>query len=104
MEEQYVEALKFFEEKKYIEALKAFSSINWKDSKTYENKCIDYLEDLIYYSSFKMAKNYLSELKFYKDYSYFLDAYHRKKVNLISMIMMFGAAGIATIILILLFI
>ncbi len=104
MEEQWTKAVQAFEEKKYIEALKIFSSIESSESKIYENKCIDALEDLIYYSNFKTAKQYLNALTFYKDYFYFKDAYHRKKVNLFSMILMFGTAGVATLIVILILI
>ncbi|MDE6660494.1 MAG: hypothetical protein K2J93_01560 [Anaeroplasmataceae bacterium] len=100
MEEQYNKAKEAFEQKDFVEALKLFSEIEYLDSKALENKCIDALEDLIYYSKKKKAVEYLERLSFYKDYNYFLDAYKRRRMNLISKILMFGSALIGTIILI----
>ena len=102
MEELYQEGLKAFEEKNFVEALKIFSSIDYEDSKAYENKCIDALEDLIFYSKKIISLKYLEELKFYKDYIFFSDAYKRKKVDLLSKILMFGSAIIGTIVLLIL--
>lgn len=98
MEELYELGKKAFEERDYVEALKYFSQIDYLDSKTLENTCIDYLEDLIFYSKKSKSLDYLEKLKFYKEYSYFTDAYKRKKINLISKILMFGSAIIGTII------
>lgn len=100
MEEQYLQAKEAFDQKDFVEALKLFSEIDYLDSKKLENLCIDYLEDLIFYSKRKKALEYLNQLSFYKDYSYFLDAYKRRRVNLLSKILMFGSAIIGTIILI----
>lgn len=100
MEEQYHKAKEALEQKDYVEALKIFSKIEYEDSKKLENLCIDSLEDLIYYSKRKTALNYLEQLSFYKDYSYFLDAYKRRRMNVISKILMFGSALIGTVILI----
>lgn len=98
MEELYELGKKAFDEKDYVEALKCFSQIDYLDSKTLENTCIDFLEDLIYYSKKSKALEYLEKLKFYEEYSYFTDAYKRKKINLISKILMFGSAIAGTII------
>lgn len=103
MEELYKEGLEYFNQKKFVEALRCFSQINYLDSKKYENECIDLLEDLIFYSKKKQALAYLEDLNFYKDYSYFTDAYKRRRTNLISKILMFGSAIIGTIILIILY-
>ncbi len=100
MKEIYDEAVKAFDNKQFINALKLFSSIDYEDSKEYENKCIDYIEDLIFYSSRKKALMYLKSLEFYKDYQYFEDAYKRKKIDLLAKILMFVPVIIATIILI----
>ncbi|MDE7106018.1 MAG: hypothetical protein K2O22_02515 [Anaeroplasmataceae bacterium] len=102
MEEQYKKAKEAFEQRNFVEALKLFSEIDYEDSKTLENQCIDYLEDLIFYSKKKKAKEYLDRLTFYKDYSYFMDAYKRRRVNMISKFLMFGCAIIGTILLIVL--
>lgn len=104
MEEQYKKAKEAFEQKNFVEALKLFSEIDYEDSKTLENQCIDYLEDLIFYSKKKKAKEYLDSLTFYKDYNYFMDAYKRRRVNMISKFLMFGCAIIGTILLIVLLI
>lgn len=100
MEEKYLEAKSYFEEKNYIEALKIFSKIEYLDSKNYENKCIDNLEDLIYYSKRRVSLEYLDKLKFYKDYSYFIDAYKRKRTDFISKIIMIICLVISTSILV----
>ncbi|MDE6415146.1 MAG: hypothetical protein K2K48_06990 [Anaeroplasmataceae bacterium] len=100
MEEQYRKAKEFFEQKNFVEALKLFSEIDYEDSKKFENQCVDYLEDLIFYSKKKKALEYLESLSFYKDYNYFTDAYKRRRINILSKILMFGSALIGTIILI----
>lgn len=100
MEEQYKKAKEKFEQRDYVEALKLFSEIEYEDSKKLENACIDYLEDLIFYSKKKKALEYLEKLSFYKEYSYFTDAYKRRRIHLLSRILMFGSALIGTIILI----
>ncbi|MDE7264383.1 MAG: hypothetical protein K2N64_06955 [Anaeroplasmataceae bacterium] len=104
MEEQYNKAKSCFENKDYVEALRLFSEIDYLDSKKMENDCIDILEDLIFYSKRKVSLAYLEDLAFYKDYCYFEDAYKRRRVNLISKILMFGSAIAGTIILIILLI
>lgn len=100
LEELYQQGLEYFENRNYVEALRCFSKTDILDSKKYENKCIDILEDLIYYSRKKKALDYLEQLKFYADYSYFTDAYKRRRINWISKILMFGSAILGTIILI----
>ncbi|MDE5855595.1 MAG: hypothetical protein K2H06_00960 [Anaeroplasmataceae bacterium] len=100
MEEQYKLAKEKFEQRDFVEALKLFSEIDYEDSKKLENDCIDYLEDLIFYSKKKKALEYLERLSFYKEYSYFIDAYKRRRIHLLSRILMFGSAIIGTIILI----
>lgn len=104
MEEQKKRAVEAFEEKNFVLALKLFSTLEDAESRAYENKCIDLLEDCIYYSSRKKALAYLEELRFYKEYSFFVDAYKRKKLNMISKALMILGIGISTIILIWLFI
>ncbi|MDE7385072.1 MAG: hypothetical protein K2M84_04875, partial [Anaeroplasmataceae bacterium] len=78
MEEQYRKAKEAFDQKDFVEALRLFSQMDYEDSKKYENKCVDSLEDLIYYSKKKKALEYLESLSFYKDYNYFTDAYKRR--------------------------
>lgn len=102
MQELYELGINYFNKKDFVEALRCFSQIDYLDSKKYENDCIDLLEDLIYYSKRKQALLYLESLAFYKDYSFFVDAYKRRRTNLISKILMFGSALIGTIILIIL--
>lgn len=102
MQELYELGRNYFNKKDFVEALRCFSQIDYLDSKKYENDCIDFLEDLIYYSKRKQALLYLESLAFYKDYSFFVDAYKRRRTNLISKILMFGSALIGTIILIIL--
>ncbi len=104
MEEQYQQGKKYLEERNFVEALKIFSEMEYLDSKALENQCIDILEDLIYYSKKKKSLEYLEQLKFYKEYVYFTDAYKRRKMNLLSKILMFGSALIGTIIFILILI
>lgn len=104
MEEQYNLAKEAYEQRNFVEALKLFSEIDYLDSKQLENSCIDILEDLIYYSKKKQAKKYLESLSFYKDYSYFIDAYKRRRINVISKILMFGSAIIGTVIFIIVYI
>ena len=101
MEEKYQEGKKYFEERNFVEALRIFSELDILDSKALENQCIDILEDLIYYSKKAKALEYLEKLKFYKDYIYFTDSYKRRRINLLSKILMFGSAIIGTVILIL---
>ncbi|MCM1131602.1 MAG: hypothetical protein NC310_07830 [Roseburia sp.] len=103
MEEQYQLAKEKFEEKNFVEALHLFSKMDYKDSKKYENECIDFLEDLIFYSKKTKALEYLEKLSFYDDYSYFTDAYKRRKIQFLSKIFMFSCALIGTIILIFVF-
>ena len=102
MQELYELGINYFNKKNFVEALRCFSQIDYLDSKKYENDCIDLLEDLIYYSKRKQALLYLESLAFYKDYSFFVDAYKRRRTNLISKILLFGSALIGTIILIIL--
>ena len=97
MQELYELGINYFNKKNFVEALRCFSQIDYLDSKKY-----DLLEDLIYYSKRKQALLYLESLAFYKDYSFFVDAYKRRRTNLISKILMFGSALIGTIILIIL--
>lgn len=104
MEEQYYKAKSYYEEKNYVEALRLFSDIDYLDSKRLENDCIDLLEDMIFYSKRQVAKEYLEKLSFYKDYSFFIDAYKRRRMNLVSKILMFGSAIVGTIVLIVLLI
>ena len=100
MEEQYRKAKEAFEQKDFVEALKLFSEMDYEDSKKLENQCIDSLEDLIYYSKKKKALEYLESLSFYKDYNHFTDAYKRRRINILSKILMFGSAVIGSIFLI----
>lgn len=104
MEERYNEAIQAYEEKNFILALQLFSSIETKEAKEYENKCIDNLEDLIYYSKRKEALAYLEKLKFYKDFIYFEDTYKRKRTDFFCKIFMFSCAIIATLIMVILLI
>lgn len=104
LEELYQQGLEHFENRNYVEALRCFSKTDILDSKKYENQCIDILEDLIYYSKKKKALDYLEQLKFYEEYSYFIDAYKRRRINWISKALMFGSAILGTIILIILFV
>ncbi len=104
VEEAYIKAKEYFEKKEFVEALKLFSQMEYMDSKQYENECIDCLEDLIFYSKKKKSLEYLEALSFYKEYSYFTDAYKRRRVQWISKLLMFGSAIIGTLILILLYV
>lgn len=98
MQDKYEKAVEYYNNKDYVNALKLFMNMNYLDSKSYENKCVDNLEDLIYYSSKKVGKRLVKELQFYTYPTYFEDAYKRKYLGLFSKILMFGAAGIGTII------
>ena len=102
MEEFYLEAMQAYEKKDFITALDLFSKMNDLNSKAYENKCIDNLEDIIYYAKRKKALEYLKKLEFYHDYSLFVDAYKRRRLNVISKIVMCGSALFGTVILVLL--
>ena len=101
MEERYTTAVEAFERKDFVEALKLFSQMEDEDSKRYENQCVEALEDILYYSNRKQAQSLLKRLEFYKDYSYFVDARNRKKMDVIAKTMMFGCAILGTILLIL---
>ncbi len=101
MEEDYERAIKAFEQKKFVEALRLFSNMDYKDSKKYENQCVEALEDILYYSNRKQAIPLMKSLEFYSDYSYFEDARKRKKMDILAKTMMFGCAILGTILLIL---
>ena len=102
MEKTYEEAVEYFNKGDFVNALKLFSTLDYLNSKEYENKCIDNLEDIIYISKRKKSKKILSELTFYKDFVFFEDAYKRKNMSLIANIIMISCALVATIILLLL--
>lgn len=99
MEAKYNKGIKYYNEKDYVNALKIFSAIDYLDSKSLENNCIDKLEDLIFYSKRKQALDFLDKLKFYPDYSYFIDAYKRRRLDILSKALMIIPAIIGTTIL-----
>ncbi len=100
MKEKYIKAKKYYDNKDYVNALKIFSLIDYNDSKTLENDCIDRLEDLIFYSPKKQALKYLEDLKFYSYYNYFIDSYKRRKVDKLAKALMIIPALVGTILLI----
>lgn len=103
MENPFDTAVKAFEAKDFIKALELFSTLEDAQSKAYENKCVDNLEDIIYAARKKVALEMLERLKFYPDYAYFEDSYKRKRVDVYSKLFMYGCAAAATIFILVLF-